>query len=200
MFTVHLHYVKSDSRSVEAAQRASQSFKEYQWTVRLVEGYTKEDVDPTYLILPNGRLYHILENDPQFFRTKLAILQNHIRFWEMTAASNEPQIYAEHDAVCYNYAPDMIFEDILVLHENEFDDRAPTYEYPTKYEGATLINGATCYALTPKGARKLLAEVEEGVDQGDMMINSYVVNIQRLNNPVVKTEATTHSLGSGYDQ
>jgi len=195
---VHLHYVPADSRSTIAAATARASFESYGWCVVDIEGYTSKDVDPSYTIIPNGRLFHILGQDPTFFPTKLAILQNHIRFWEMVARSNSPQIYAEHDALCVGPFIDQQFEDVLVLHGNDVDNRSQVYEYPTKFEGAELINGATCYMLSPAGARKLLKEVDEGVDQGDMMINTFVVDIKRHNPPIVKTSIVSHSLGSGY--
>lgn len=193
--------MKNNPSSKASIKQSLASFKEHGWNdVRLVEGYTSKDVVPNYCILPNGRLEHILEFDPQFFSTKLAILQNHIRFWELTANSDTPQIYAEHDAICIrDYEPLPEFEDVLALHHDETAYSRPVcteYTYDTKYKGAKLMIGATCYALTPQGARKLLDE--EFVDQGDMMINSYVVNIDTLNPPIVSTIETTHSLGDHY--
>lgn len=61
---------------------------------------------------------------------------------------------------------------------NNIIDWPWTYDYPTEYLGAKLPPGTSSYVLTPKGAKKLLNAFEKyGIEQGDMTINTFNVDI-----------------------
>lgn len=208
MCTVHVHYTPDHLGSVWAGNRSKNSFEKHGWNVKLVEGHTPSTVEFNHMLLPEGRTQFIINNNPERTLVKLSILSNHLRFWEMVSKGTEPMIYAEHETICVENKFDLPeFEDVLALHidnkNNQYQsmhvnlnedyfhyylkegihdlppDYPYEYTYPTKYEGAKIMVGASCYALTPQGATKLLTEVEEhGAEQGDMLINTKAVNIK----------------------
>lgn len=56
------------------------------------------------------------------------------------------------------------------------------YEFENVYKYSKLPPGVSSYILKPNGAKKLLNAVEQyGVEQGDMTINSYNVDIKYIN-------------------
>jgi hypothetical protein len=116
---VKLHYVPNHCESTLLAERAFRSFLDNCWDVQLVEGYTHQNIpDPhTHWYMIGGRLHELLRSRSPNFSTKLAIVSNHIRFWQSVVESNQTAIYAEHDVVCnqpYFDLPE--FEDILLLN------------------------------------------------------------------------------------
>jgi len=119
---VHLHYVKGHTISEECADVAYNSFLQHNWPVIKVEGYTPKNVmdttAPFIQPLHKGRLYQkYAKEDREGLLVKLAVLANHMRFWQMVSEGDIPQIYAEHDVICvtdYHDLPD--FEDVLVLN------------------------------------------------------------------------------------
>jgi hypothetical protein len=70
-----------------------------------------------------------------------------------------------------------------------------------RYHDARMIPSASCYALTPKGAAKLLDAVNEyGLEQGDQMMNDYNVDIKIYCPSLIKynQESSLHSLDNEY--
>lgn len=234
---VYLHYVEGNTISEDLATVCYQSFVDCGWSVERVKGYTRFDTNSNDLcIIPHGRLHTVMDiYDREIFLTKIAILQNHIRFWRKISSGNNIGIYAEHDVVCqekYNTLPS--FKDVLILNLDNLnldshlkyyamslleDYKLPTVsegvhplpedwpwvncEHEYIYKGSKMIPTASCYAITPQGASKILEAIDlNGADQGDFNINSYVLDLNYISPPVVKYSgrSTTTSLhGDNYD-
>ena len=230
MTKILLHYTPNSNTSAQLVNKAHNTFTQHGWDVELVEGrdaeWLKRNDEIKYdFYLPFGRLHDMMITAKPWFETKLAVLTNHIAFWERVVEANETLIYAEHDAVCdhdYFNLPD--FNDVLCLHLDhntyetlkghlyppafpnfdkfKMEKREPgVYDLPDDwiwcyesdngrncYWKAKCIPTAQCYALTPAGATKLLRAIEEnGIEQGDVNINSYNVNIQYYTPAIVHT-------------
>lgn len=160
-----------------------------------------------YRIKPvvNSRAYAYETEQQPMYHTKKSCFFNHVLFWEKVVDKNEPMIFLEHDAVCireYDY-PD--FDEVLVLNldaafrhnKNLWKKHAYSYIYKdeqsavrplvsslkywkeNKFKGGYLIPGTAAYAITPKGATRLLESTRmEGWDQSDFFINTKNVNIE----------------------
>jgi len=74
--------------------------------------------------------------------------------------------------------------------------------HDTIYNGSKLVPGAGCYAITPAGAKKLLSAIEEhGLEQGDLNLNTYNIDIKFNIPSVVKFKPgrpLTKSLWGSY--
>ena len=61
-----------------------------------------------------------------------------------------------------------------------------------------MVPGTGAYAITPKGAEKMLDTVDIfGIDQSDFMLNSYNINIQYVLPSPVKFNSTNLSTSYG---
>ena len=206
----YIHYVKGHSQSEQQAAEALASFIKFGWDVSLRAGYTPEtlpDSEYDYKCIEGGRLEGMLR-EGRGGKIKKACISNQIRLWREVVETNEPMAFIEHDAICIGKG-DYIFDEILCYNiEYAFQPpsvlgtlanfrgykaplamspRALPKDYPLKYYKNTvykdylMIPGTAAYAITPKGAKRLLRAAEHiGIDQSDFFINTYNVNIEYL--------------------
>ena len=143
-------------------------------------------------------------NNFRLYKTKNSCFLNHVRVWNKCIELNEPVAFLEHDVGCVRNYIEEDFEDILILniqsamHQEVFNDikykgdwdlGIHEYKYePLKYrhnvpdwKGSYMMPGTGAYAVTPKGAQKLLDAYEKyGWEQSDFFINTANVTIQYI--------------------
>lgn len=199
-------YINGHAESERQSKQAFKSFQTYGWDVKVKKGFTKDTVDHKNKIIEESRLLNFEKENKNRFLTKLACAYNHIDFWQKVVEEDEPMAFIEHDAVCImEWNNEWSFEDYLILNAEwvfrppnklalqQFKDYTwPSFgvcdmpnNYPLTYyrenvwKGSMMAPGTGAYAITPQGARKMLAAVEKyGMDQSDFMINSSNVRMQ----------------------
>lgn len=208
---VQIHYIDTEASRKQAAVSLN-SFKRYGWDAELYEGITPTTLvenDFPYKDLKNGRLEAIRFNEPQKYLIKKSCLFNNLKFAERVVEANKPMIFAEHDSLCIAGAEEWSFVDYLFM-SFEYAFEPPTalakepytsyktplqhgisdfpHDYPLRYYRDTLYNnhimspGTACYALSPTGAKKILAAAERnGLEQSDFIYNTYNLSMQYLN-------------------
>lgn len=206
----NLIYVAEHQGSVFQALTAKASFDLYGWNVDLVEGITpdtlKEDDFP-YEDLPNGRFSDFHRQDLRKYRVKKSCLFNNLKFAQRVIERDEPMIFLEHDTIAVEKCREFDFDEYCFLSYqyafrppgalakypynqyelkgnkgvNDFPDDYPVvYYHKSIYKGARQTPGTAAYALSPKGAKKILFAAEKGLEQSDYIINSYNLRLQYL--------------------
>ncbi|MEL0255651.1 MAG: hypothetical protein VW930_06875, partial [Burkholderiaceae bacterium] len=134
--------------------------------------------------------------------------------------------FIEHDAVCIGpmkqkvdelvclnveyafFAPSVLSEHSFMKHyrpEYSILPQTLPEDYPLRYykknhyTNAAMIPGTAAYAVSPKGARKLLNAAEEiGVDQSDFFINSKTVKLEYITPSPVKFNTRNLNTSHGF--
>ena len=145
-----------------------------------------------------------MEKQP-YLETKKSCFYNHVIFWEKVVERNEVGIFLEHDALMVAPWDNPVFDEVLCLnmhtavkshdqiylragwgwkYESPAKREIRPLEYDLKYhknnsfKGGHLIPGTAAYAITPKGAKRLLKSTTiNGWDQSDYFINTKNVDI-----------------------
>ena len=205
-----LLYVKGHQGSEEQSQVALRSLEKFNYDVELIEGITPDTLnedDFPYGNLPGGRLQDFADQKSRKYYIKKSVLFNNLKFAQRVIEADEPMILFEHDIIATKPLPDFEFEDFCFLsYEHAFkppsalaktpyvayiisgdpgiNDFPPSYPLKyykdSKYKGAVCSPGAAAYALSPKGARKLLEGVKAGLEQNDFTLNSHNLRMQYL--------------------
>lgn len=162
-------------------------------------------------LLKDGRINQMISKggkEKKIGVTKMSCFANHINFWKEVIKRDEPMAFIEHDIVAIG-SLDISFDEYLILNaETAFSGQpkfshvpkisnykvstkkgihnlAPDwpliYNKDTDFYGAAMVPGTASYAVTPKGAKRLLdAYNKYGFEQSDYFINSYTVKIQYI--------------------
>ena len=157
-----------------------------------------------YEDLKGSRICDFKRENKNKYLTKKSCFTNHIRLWKTCVSLNEPIVVLEQDSHCVGrWSKTFQFEDILILNIDsafkqptfghirlkpkyligigDYLDPSVTplrYYKPTVFKGAYMLPGTAAYAVTPKGATKLLNAARiHGWDQSDFFINTNIVNI-----------------------
>lgn len=188
-------------------------------TVKDTEYYNKK-------LVHNGRLYGFKKEDTKTFETKLSCFTNHLNFWKEVVEKNEPMCFLEHDSICISAFPKIKFNEYLLLNckyvfsppsalaQRKFMGfQFPEIKgvnpfplsYPLKYyknnifKGSDMAPGTASYAITPKGAKKLLEAVDKrGLDQSDFFINSFNVDMEYIFPSLVKFNSNNLKTSHGF--
>lgn len=181
-----------------------------------------------------SRMTDFLKNDPIGYVYKKCCSMNHYRLFLRCIEMGEPIAVIEHDSYCVGDWNNSLFEDVLVLnivsamqqsqlgrvaryfrrrgkqalprrgvHDLSVGD-GPKYHHDPKWNGAQLMLGTAAYAVTPKGAQKMISVYEkDGWEQSDFIINTHNVRIQTIvpelftfDLPNLKTSHGAHSESS----
>jgi GR25 family glycosyltransferase involved in LPS biosynthesis len=175
----------------------------------------------------DGRLDAFQSQNSPAYKIKKSCLFNHLRFFQRVIEQNTPMAFLEHDTVCQSAWTDPTFDELLILNLDHafkppttfgdkpgFSNWQPPYsmtavndlpsDYPLKYyknnqyKGHNMIAGTAAYIISPKGAKKLLNALSQGLDQSDFFINSRNVRLQYLSPSPVRFQKvnlnTSHKL------
>ena len=82
---------------------------------------------------------------------------------------------------------------------NDLPSNYPLKYYKNnQYKGCNMIAGTAAYIISPKGAKKLLDALSQGLDQSDFFINEKNVRLQYLSPSPVRFQKinlnTSHKL------
>lgn len=167
----------------------------------------KKQKEFNWPIKTNSRLLDFKRGDEKRYLTKLSCVINHIKFFNKVIEANEPMAFFEHDAICIGPWLNVDFDEYLILNA-EYVFRKPNklalqqfkdYTFPgesgvhslpdnyrliyyrdNNWNGSFMVPGTGAYAITPKGARKMLETASKGLDQSDFLLNSYNIHIQYI--------------------
>ena len=206
----NLIYVATHAQSVEQAQTALKSFVNHKWDVQLYGGVTPDTLnqdDFPYNNLFNSRFADFYRENKRKYYVKKSCLFNNLKFAERVVEADEPMIFLEHDTLAIASLPDFDFDEYCFLSYqyafqppgalakppynkypltgstgvNDFPADYPVvYYHNSIYKGARQTPGTAAYALSPKGAKKLLVAASKGLEQSDYIINSYNLRLQYL--------------------
>lgn len=202
-----LIFVKDHLGSTTQAAKALASCKDTGWDVEFMEGVTPLTVDKydKWSHCPGSRASNFFEQDDKKYKTKKSCFMNHIRVWEKCIELNEPVAFLEHDVGCVRDFVDTPFDEVLILNiesafkqtvfehlaslgflhswsfgVNEYNHSPIPYRHNVEaWKGSFMMPGTASYAVTPKGAQRLLDNVATyGWEQSDFFINTHNVHIQ----------------------
>jgi GR25 family glycosyltransferase involved in LPS biosynthesis len=201
-----LIFVKDHLGSTTQAAKALASCKDTGWDVEFMEGVTPLTVDKydKWSHCPGSRASNFFEQNEKKYKTKKSCFMNHVRVWEKCIELNKPVAFLEHDVGCVRDYIEEDFEDVLILniesamkqevfndikdkgkwdlgiHEYMYSPLAYRHNVPD-WRGFYMMPGTGSYAVTPKGAQKLLNACEKyGWEQSDFFINTANVTIQYI--------------------
>lgn len=167
----------------------------------------KKQKEYFYPIKKNSRLLDFQQENENRFLTKLSCAINHVKFWKKVIKRNEPMAFLEHDAICTNDWKQVEFDEYLILNAEHvfrkpnklalqkflnytFPGDGGVYSLPENYglqyyrnnnwKNSNMVPGTGAYAITPKGAKKMIEVAKNSMDQSDFMLNSYNINIEYL--------------------
>lgn len=199
-----LIFVKNHLASTNQAASALSSCKNSGFEVELTEGVTPSTLSKSRGHAGGSRASNFFEQDLKKYKTKNSCFLNHVRVWNKCIELNEPVAFLEHDIGCIRDYIEEDFEDVLILniessmkqkvfddikdkgswdlgiHEYKYDPLRYRHDVPD-WKGSFMMPGTGSYAVTPKGAQKLLDAYEKyGWEQSDFFINSANVTIQYI--------------------
>ena len=153
----------------------------------------------------NSRAWDYETQQQPMLPTKQSCFINHIMFWERVVAADKPMMFLEHDALMVRKWTNPDFDELLILnldaavrHNGNLSKKIlGTYKYTNNkyvsrpldyklrywkdnsFKGGACAPGTAAYAVTPKGAKRLLQSYNvNGWDQSDFFINTNNVNIE----------------------
>lgn len=153
----------------------------------------------------NSRAFDYENEKQRMLPTKQSCFLNHIMFWERVIAADQPMMFLEHDAMMVRKWNNPDWDEVLVLNvdaafkhnKNLWKNHKNSYTYKNgkqtirplkssfkywkenKFKGGYLTPGTAAYAVTPKGAKRLIESFNtNGWDQSDFFINTNNVNIE----------------------
>lgn len=138
------------------------------------------------------------------FLTKKSCSYNHYRLFHMCIELGQPIAVVEHDSHCKNNWVNQPFEDVLLMNISSAVARHPdpkvrkanknvkygiqnlnlthmNYRHDPEIKHGIMIPGTAAYAITPRGAKKMINVYEHiGWEQSDFIINTAYVTIQTI--------------------
>lgn len=190
-------------------------------TPRTLKKYPERNIP----MIEQSRLLNFKRENINRYETKLSCVLNHVMFWRRVVEADEPMAFLEHDALCCGDWKDYDFDEYLILNaESVFrppnklaiqrlkgykwtgkgvnnlpDDYPLQYHRENAWHGYNMAPGTGAYAITPKGAKRLLTVAEKNLDQSDFIVNSHNVNIQYIMPSVMKFQNVNLSLSYGIN-
>lgn len=199
-------YVKGHKESERQAKKTLSSCDNSGFDAELMEGITPQTVDKNNLYPDayGARIVSFKKESSKVYNSKKSCFTNHIRVWKRCIELNEPVVFLEHDvANVRNWVPGQIlFDEVLILNItsaftvttfehikhltpkynfglNSYNKSPLIYHKENQWKGSLMIPGTASYAVTPKGAKRLLNNLDKyGWEQSDFFINSYNTNLQ----------------------
>jgi len=225
----YIHYIDGHEKSMAQLRQAHPSFLKYGWQAYPRKGITPDTLNESeydYPLIEGGRLFDMKNKGEEKYFIKKSCLSNQIRLWREVIEKDEPMVFVEHDAIAVSSPPievdevlclnlDYAFSPPSVLAEHPHlkgytpcstisptpltDDYPLRYYKENIYKGSKMIPGTAAYAISPKGAKKLLnAAKEHGIDQSDFFINSFNVKIDYVTPSPVKFNKENLNTSHGF--
>lgn len=170
--------------SVEWANKAYMSAKEYNWDIHFFEGVNgQKETLADYNVKINKKY----KKSIKAFNRKgtVGCFLSHYKLWKKCVELNEPICILEHDVIIHKKFPILNFTEICKLV------KGPSTK--GSYLGDWWASGAA-YCLTPNGANKLLNFVNDyGAMPADVMLNTGIVEINFNTNNIVEVKQNSFS-------
>ena len=200
-----LIYIEGHEGSEKQAASAYESASRNGFDVIKTPGVTPNTLGEykRYDEVINGRVTNFKRENTKTYLTKMSCFFNHIETWKKCVELNEPVAFIEHDSYCVRDWDNPHWEDVLIMNiESAFKqpvfnhvrnkpklaigshvyDQSPLhYRFENDFRGSLLIPGTGAYAVTPKGAEKLLNALNKyGWEQSDFFINTFNVKMDYI--------------------
>jgi GR25 family glycosyltransferase involved in LPS biosynthesis len=205
---VYIHGHTASTNSAKLAEQSCKNYGIIPHMVEGVTPETLDEIHEKFKLDPviYSRAWDYETQGQKYLRTKKSCFYNNVLFWQKVIARNEIGIFLEHDALMVAPWDNPEFDEVLCLnlytavksHDQinmkagwsyKYTGNMPRIlrdlDYGLKYhkenlfKGGSLIPGTAAYAITPKGAQRLLKSIQiNGWDQSDYFINTKNVNIQ----------------------
>jgi GR25 family glycosyltransferase involved in LPS biosynthesis len=204
-FIIH---IKGNKSSEKTANWAYESCVEHGYEPKMFEGITpktlnKWDKKYNLTVMNPSHMYdrQIGKNGTNWtYECKYSNFLNHYTLWNKCIELDEPIVVLEHDVFAEKPWGDTQFDEMLVLnmhsglHQNIFDGTSkptliegihtyvnPFLNYKSKniWLNAGMIPGTAAYAISPKGAKRIINNVKKhGWDKADYIINTKSIHMQ----------------------
>lgn len=159
----------------------------------------------TFSYVSPSRVETMKEQNIRLYETKKSCFLNQVRLWHLCVELNEPIALLEHDSFCIKEWNHIEFDEVLILNaysalyeqhiikkvhllknvnppklEIGLHDYSSDliYNQLNIWNGACMMPGLAAYAITPKGAKKLIEKLNYGWEQGDHFVNTKNIHIQ----------------------
>jgi GR25 family glycosyltransferase involved in LPS biosynthesis len=198
-----LIYIEGHKQSEIQAAAAADSANRNGFDVELMPGVTPLTLDnyKKYPEVTDGRGSCFKRKNTKTYLTKMSCFFNHINVWKRCVELNEPVAFIEHDSFCIRKWNSPSWDEVLImnvesafkqpifnhvsnkpiLHSgiNTYNKSPLSYRFNNEFKKSLIIPGTAAYAISPKGAKKLLAALDVyGWEQSDFFINTFNVNIE----------------------
>lgn len=225
-FIIHL---PKHSGSVVYANECLISCKGKNFDAELFQGYyykTVEEFQEIKYFMPNSRAEDFFkEGNKKRFLSKRSIFANGYSLWQKCLELNQNIVVLEHDSICVKNWDNPVVDDVLILNiqsalnqkllrefikknnkqipqlNNGIHRYSSPFIYHRKnlYHNSFIMPGAAAYALSPKGAEKLIKSAERnGWEQNDHFINTKNVNIDYAFPEYFKLKTPNLNLSFGF--
>lgn len=204
-FIIH---IKGNEKSEHTADIALKSCIEHGYDAVLFDGITPSTLsewDSKYklVVMNPSHMYdrQIGKNGSRFaYECKYSNFLNHYTLWLKSIELDENIVILEHDVIAEKSWYNTTFDELLVLnmrsglYQEQFDtiskpslfDGVNTYVNPFLYyksdnlwKGSGMIPGTAAYAISPKGAKRIIENVKKyGWDKADYIINTKSIHMQ----------------------
>lgn len=196
-------YVEGHKDSEKQAKKCKASCIQSGFDTELMAGVTPKTLSEytNYKDAKGARIESFKVESKKVYETKKSCFTNHVRVWQKCLKLNEPVAFIEHDAGNVRDWNNILFDEVLILNAesafrqpvfdhvknkpslnlglNQYLDTPLIYNKENQWKGSAMMPGTAAYAVTPKGAQKLLYNLYKyGWEQSDYFINSHNVNIQ----------------------
>lgn len=188
---------------------------------------TLDESEFDYPLIEGGRLHDMKRKGESKYYIKKSCISNQIRLWRDCVDTNTTMAFIEHDAVCvappikyevdellclnldYAFKPPSVlanyphlssYQPEMTISPKPLDSNYPLVYYKqNRYKGYPMIAGTCAYAVSPKGAKRLLESAEKyGIDQSDFFINTHNVKIGYLTPSPVKFNTVNLNTSHGF--
>jgi glycosyl transferase family 25 len=177
--------------SLETATEMLAPLKSYGFEVELFEGtYGDEAVN---LFQEQNRLLHSIDHEGNLTKENrkvagpgaMGCFYSHYRLWQKCVELDETIFIFEDDVKFYRPYYPVDFDEILLVAAGSWDsiyplnaEEEPTIPPTTLSPNIPCLPGAVGYAITPRAARKLIAEYANTYTAADSAIRSSIVDIK----------------------
>ena len=225
-FIIHL---SEHSQSVAYANESLISCEGKNFDAELFQGYYHKTVGKFKEIknfMSDSRAQDFFkEGNMNRFLSKRSIFANGYTLWKKCLELNQNIVVLEHDSICIKKWNDPIIDDVLILNiqsafnqkllkefvkknhkqfpqlKKGINDYHSPFIYHRKnlYHNSYIMPGAAAYALSPKGAEKLVKSAEKyGWEQNDHFINTKNVKIHYAFPEYFKLKTPNLNLSFGW--
>lgn len=224
----YIIHITDNDQSVHTASLALESSWENGLDAKLFSGITpstlQNHVKNGLSVMRPSHMYDRqvgINGTKHTYECKYSNFMNHYMMWESCVAADEPFVILEHDVIMVRPWDDPEFDEMLVLnihsglHEKQFDrilkpelkegvhpyvNPYLIYRSKNRWEHAGMIPGSAAYAISPKGAKRLIDNVKKyGWDKADYIINNKAIKMEysypdyfTFSHHIVPNQRTSH--------